>query len=498
MSEAVGGESVPGKGGWSRRTFLKGLGAAGIVAPAALTACSDDESGSSEEQSSTTTRVSPRKRRDPSDDRPNFIVIVADDMRYDQLWSMSKVIELIQKPGRTFTQARCNVPLCQPSRVGMFTGQLSKHHGVIEVGLFPVDLSLDSLVSKSLGKAGYACGLTGKFINAVDAYGGTDPPPGFSFWREILLESDSDVFKIRTEDDVVQPKDIYPTDYYAQEAISFMDNVQEPFALWMTPVEPHSPFTPRADHADLFADYEFEVPEEDDVSDKPPWIQELAALTPEEVSKIQQDARGSLRELAAVDDMVGQVIGALDPEVLARTVVIFTSDNGMHRGEHRRRGAATKSGPYEEGLHVPMVVRGPGFDSGPEVAAPVLMFQDIAATMIALAGAEPVLDHQAGSSLVDIVTDPDSQRQRVLLHEIGDPYYDATGDGITTGPGHDLGFRKLYRYPSVRSGDTTPPIYEAYDLDADPNELQNWADDPSRRAERDRLETLLDGMLSAP
>ena len=40
---------------------------------------------------------------------------------------------------------------------------------------------------------------------------------------------------------------------------------------------------------------------------------------------------------------------------------------------------------------------------------------------------------------------------------------------MTTGPDHPLGFRKLYRYPSVRSQMTQRPIFECYDLDTDPD-----------------------------
>jgi hypothetical protein len=85
----------------------------------------------------------------------------------------------------------------------------------------------------------------------------------------------------------------------------------------------------------------------------------------------------------------------------------------------------------------------------------------------------------------------------MLLHEIGDGFFNVTGDGITTGPDNPHGFRKLYRYPSVRKNPRGPFIYEAYDLDRDPNELSNWANDPSRRPERDRLETELLALLDA-
>ena len=66
--------------------------------------------------------------------KPNIVVIIADDMRYDHLQFMPNVQSLIQGPGRTFTQGRCNVPLCQPSRVGLMTGQMSKHNNELKIG----------------------------------------------------------------------------------------------------------------------------------------------------------------------------------------------------------------------------------------------------------------------------------------------------------------------------------------------------------------------------
>ena len=99
---------------------MLGLGVAG--APSLLDACSGHDSGARSRSAEARTD----KRGDGTvSGRPNFLLIVADDMRYDHLQYMPKVRRHIQDPGSTFTQARCNVPLCQPSRVGFFTGQMS-------------------------------------------------------------------------------------------------------------------------------------------------------------------------------------------------------------------------------------------------------------------------------------------------------------------------------------------------------------------------------------
>ena len=125
-----------------------------------------------------------------------------------------------------------------------------------------------------------------------------------------------------------------------------------------------------------------------------------------------------------------------------------------------------------------------------------MVFQDLAATALKVAGATAGLPNQTGVSLVDIADSPGTYADRVLLHEIGQGFGTVTGDGLTTGPDHATGFRKLFRYPSVRSGSADPYVYEAYDLDTDPDELENWADSEARRPERDALEAQLNALLA--
>ena len=428
--------------------------------------------------------------------RPDVLLIVADDMRYDWLQYMPKVRRLLQENGTTFTQARCNVPLCQPSRVGFFTGQMSKHNHELSVGFFGSSLTdHGNGIGSWMHDAGYRCGFFGKYINWYDSQGGIDPPTGYEAWRELITLDQDEGFQVRLESGVTTITDAYSTDYLAQQATEFIQGT-EPFLCIVTPTPPHSPSTPRRDLANAWSDVRWPVVDEVDVSDKPPWIRRLPPLTEADIEQVVTDARGALRELSAVDDMVDRIIGALDPEVLDNTVVIFTSDNGIHLGEHRRRGSATKAGPYEVGLRVPLLVRGPGFEPGAEITAPSMVFQDINATMRDLGGAEAGLPHQAGVSLAAIAASPDDNASRILLHAIAQGFDTASGDGITTGPDHPLGFRKLYRYPSHETAPGGPFTYEAYDLDDDPDEHANWADDESRRDERDRLESELDALLA--
>lgn len=416
-------------------------------------------------------------------------------MRYDWLPYMPAVNRLLVDKGQVFTQARLNVPLCQPARVSFLTGQTSKYNGDLGIGYGGTKLTgdHDNCIGKWMADAGYRAGFIGKYVNATDNIGGIDPPAGYLFWRELLGESNGYKFKVRTNDNSMVVKGIYPTDYLVRETNEFLAG-GPPFFCVVTPTQPHEPYVARKDLADKFEDLDWPVVNEVDVSDKPPWTRNLKAFTPQDIEKIQVNVRGALRELLAVDDMVDKIISALPAATLANTIIIFTSDNGVYFGEHRRPGG--KSGPHEVALRVPLIVAGPGFEHGPPIDVPSLVMQDITATALSLGGARAGRPHQGGIPLNDIVANPGAYKDRQLLHEIGDGFYNQTGDGITTGPQSSDGFRKLYRYPSVRSKLPGPSIYEAYDLDTDENELQNWADDPARRAERDRLEADLDALLT--
>jgi arylsulfatase A-like enzyme len=343
--------------------------------------------------------------------------------------------------------------------------------------------------------AGYRCGYFGKYTNFRDGFGGINAPTGYSVWREFIGGGAADPynFDVHLNTGTTRVTGIYDTDYLASQVASFVAGSQ-PFFCVVAPRQPHGPFVPRTDLAGAWSTFDWPIVDEVDVTDKPTWIQELPELTDPIRTQIREDARGSLRELSAVDDMVQKIMTAAAPR-LSKTIVAFTSDNGVHRGEHRR-GSGTKSGPYEVNLRVPLIVRGPGFAPGPDVTAPVMTFQDLTATVLKSARGTAGLPHQAGISLEDIATNPGGHSQRAVLHEIAEGYLTQSGDGMTTGPEHAMGFRKLYRYPSVRVAPEGPFTYEAYDLDSDPDEFVNWANDDARRSERDALEAELNALLA--
>lgn len=431
----------------------------------------------------------------------NIVVIVADDMRVDHLPYLPTVRRVLQGEGRTFTAARCNVALCQPNRVGLFTGQLSRDHGELGIGYGPtVFTDHENTLGPWIAAAGYRTGLFGKYVNYWDnpkGAGGIPGPAGWDTWRQLTTYRTAADWDARVGAERRRIQGVFQTEWLAEEARAFIDG-PGPWFCYLAPQHPHAPFAPHPRDLHAWSDArcrQVPVPA-DDAAQKPPWIRDLAPIGESDWSLIQQGFRGRLRELSAVDRLVGALVEHLrSRRALDDTVIVFTSDNGVHQGEQRRRGDGTKAGPYDVGLRVPMLVRGPGFEPGPSIDVPVYPMQDLTATALDIAGGEAGLPRQAGISLRALAADPESHRDRVLLHEVSWEGFDSPGDGVTTGPHHPQPNRKLFRYPSVRSGQGPPTFYELYDLDADPDELVNLAGQPALRADRDALERELVALL---
>jgi N-acetylglucosamine-6-sulfatase len=419
---------------------------------------------------------------------PNVLIILSDDQRFDFLEYMPNTRNLIAFPGRDFTHTRCNVAICEPTRVSLLTGQYSIHHGVVTQSFESLpDHNHNDLLGAWMQAAGYRTGLIGKYLN------GTPPlipkPDGWDTWLQIDETTGYGPVGYQVCDGVsMSTPDQFQMDYLREQAMTFIEGSQ-PWFLLVAPSSPHIPFDP--DPKDLFAwsDVRWPLVIEDNVDDKPSWISSQPPLPASALSTFRATARAQLREGTALDRAIGDIVRSLAPAVLDNTVVVYSSDNGLEYGEHRLPFVGIfKNAAYDPGMRVPLVIRGHDFPAGVS-EEPVTMAADVTVTVLALAGASATRPTD-GIDLRDMIANPSAYTGRQILHSKG-PASDfgeaPAGDGISTLT------RKLYRYPSV----TGPDRYEAYDLDIDPDEFTNWANDPARQPERDALEAALDALLAS-
>jgi N-acetylglucosamine-6-sulfatase len=434
---------------------------------------------------------------------------------------MPNVQTLLAAEGLTFTNAFVTTSLCCPSRASILRGQYAHSHGVLnnvgESGGFPAFYRLgdeDSTVATWLHDAGYRTALFGKYLNRYPK-GAPEShvPPGWDEWSA-FASSDEDEggsyysgYALNEDGRIVlygqQPSD-YSTDVLAAKATDFVARTAgagEPFFLYIAPFAPHGPSTPASRHTGAFAGVQApRVPsfEEADVSDKPTWVQALPRLDDEQIALVDDRYGRRLRSLLAVDEMVGSVVETLSAAgALDNTYIVFTSDNGYLLGEHGI--PLGKQAPYEESIHVPLIVRGPGVPAG-AVTDSIGLNIDFAPTFAELAGASPA-DFVDGRSLVPLLdgdppaewrhgflvehydrtrpdqwgapspvpvaATPENQEELELLEEEGDA---VPGVSPIDSPPYLALRTEQYLYVEYANGER-----ELYDMQTDPYQLQNLA-----------------------
>jgi arylsulfatase A-like enzyme len=171
-----------------------------------------------------------------------------------------------------------------------------------------------------------------------------------------------------------------------------------------------------------------------------------------------------------VDDSVGAVLDYLDQTGLAtNTIVMYSSDNGWYLGE---LGLYDKRFMYEPGLHVPLLVRGPGVKTG-IVPAQFVVNIDLAPTFLDLAGLS-IPAYMQGRSLVQLLRGESPADWRTAVYY---RYYHDPGDHNTAA---HLGVRtathKLIYY-------WKKDAYEMFDLTKDPSEQRNLLYDNGAKKE---------------
>jgi len=428
-------------------------------------------------------------RRSP---RPNIVLILTDDQRWDSLGVMPEVRKLLGGHGVTFANSFVTTSLCCPSRATILTGQYSRHTGVYQ-NTTPhggaTSFRDRSTVATWLHGAGYETALVGKYLNEYNRLPAGYVPPGWDEWDAIAQRREVQYYNYDLNENGrivhygAKPAD-YSTDVLAAKAAQFALRAPRPFFLYFAPVAPHEAAVPAPRDAKAYSNLAPLRPpsyDEPDARDKP-WAAEFPQLSSAARAEIDLTRTHMLESLRAVDRAVAGLVQALQTRgALDDTVILFASDNGFMWGEHRLRG---KIWPYEESIRVPLVVRVPWLDRG-RVDRHLVTNADYASTFADLAGTKPGLP-QDGRSLVPLLRGRDPPWPASILVE----YLGATGADRFGPPPFEAIRTERYLYVEYAFG-----WRELYDLKKDPYELDNLAGQPSAAALRARLAAALAGLL---
>lgn len=418
--------------------------------------------------------------------RPNIMFVYTDDQD-EELFRrefMPRTFANLVDAGSHFENHYGSTPLCCPTRVTYLRGQYSHNTRVLS-NEFPSggyrkyrNLGYrDWSLPRWLGDAGYFTGHFGRVMNGYDDFA---PEPSGPWDRFVALTKESHPSEFRIHDDGrtydVSRSRQESVDHLRGKVIGFVDDRARsaaPFYAHVSFFEPHSPYH----YPDRYQGYygSLRLPEnpnfnEADVGDKPWFVRERSPYTQERKEQLTRYYRARARGVRAVDDAVGDIIAKLKREGEYRnTVFIFTSDNGYDLGNRRTVG---KIDAYEESSSVPLAMAGPGIARAKTVTG-LSSTNDIVPTISDLAdsGQKAFFDGRSLTPLVDGGPPPPWRTavgiEYLPLSGDEDPRHQAYS-AIRT-EGNEL-------YVEHRNGER-----EYYDMDSDPYQLENAADDPANR-----------------
>ena len=412
---------------------------------------------------------------------PNILFLITDDESVVErsAYGLSKLptpaFDRVAKDGVLFTNGFTTAPSCAPSRAVVLTG---RHFWQLEQGGF-IQAFIPSkypTVSQVLAGKGYDVGYTGKGWGP-----GSHPTLG--------IASDSLGRKFGRETIADPPKGVHDNDYAANFA-KFLKtrDVSKPFFFWAGVMEPHEPSGPK-NH--LLLEKEFGVTLDQVLL--PPFM--------EDTPRKRQARANFLYEICLADRHLGRMLASLEERgLLENTLVVVTSDNGtaISDGSHELRG---KASPYDLGCHVPLAMMWPARVQGGQTVTDFGSFADFAPTFLEAAGLA-VPPGMTGRSLVSLLTSGKSGRvepERDFMITGLEWHGEFDPESRSCRSIRDDRYAYLVRYANVddrgRPLDTAalvkPVKEEFYDLEKDPWQLHNLADDPTVAVERERLATKL-------
>ena len=417
-----------------------------------------------------------------ADARPNVLVIITDDQRWDALGCLGHPLlktpnlDRLAAEGARFANAFVTTSLCSPSRASMMSGRYAHRHGVLNNFTEYPD-ALPSFPMR-LREAGYETAYFGKWH-----MGETNDAPrsGFDFWMSHAgqgryFDNEWNINGRR------QRIGGYYTTVVTDNAVRWLQRPREkPFLLVLGHKAPHGgPIEPEPKYAHALDELPVRKPANFDAwrDGKPSWLAQSfptwhgAGGPLYNIRDYDRFVRSYLATLLSVDESVGRLYAALEETgQLDRTLIVFTSDNGFALGEH---GRVDKRTMYEESIRVPLLVRYPPLVRRGLVIREMVLNIDLAPSVLDLCGVEPLPDVDGESWKPLLLGQRHGWRHAWLyFYNYEDEFpYTPNVRGIRTAD---------WKYIFYPSGDGTPSRYtaELYDLRHDPLETRNRIDDPS-------------------
>jgi arylsulfatase A-like enzyme len=430
---------------------------------------------------------------------PNILFFFTDDQRFDTIGALGNLrivtpnIDRLVQAGTSFKQAYImggsSGAVCMPSRAMVMTGRsLYRIHGCGE------EIAEEhALLGETLLTAGYNCFGTGKWHNSPRAYARS-----FNDGAEIFFGGMDDHWNVMANDydpagayeqrahqthdyllgqtvvtkicDHISPGK-HSSELFGDAAVDYLEEYdsEDPFFMYLSFMAPHDPRTMPKEYLEMYDPDSITLPPNClpehpfdngalDIRD------EYLADTPRDPHEIRKELGAYYAMITHLDAQIGRVLDVLDQKGLTdNTIIVFAGDNGLALGQH---GLMGKQNVYEHSVHVPLIFSGPGIPQN-ETSESFAYLIDVFPTLCDLTGTDTPSTVE-GRSLVPALEDPQTKiRTHVhcaythLMRSVRDERY------------------KLIEY-NVDGIRTT----QLFDLQTDPWEMNNLADNPAYESRR--------------
>jgi arylsulfatase A-like enzyme len=437
--------------------------------------------------------------KDPK--RPNILFILTDDQG---CWALgcagneeirTPSLDRLAETGMRFENFFCTSPVCSPARASIVTGRIPSQHGVhdwLRAGntVAPYEREKDGVLieylkhqpgyTDLLATAGYTCGISGKW-HLGDSH---HPQKSFAFW-EVHAKGGGPYYSapmIRNGEVYEEPR--YVTDVITENALDFLEEQkasEKPFYLSVHYTAPHSPWQREHHPPELYDSYYHGCPFDSVPGDltPPEWAQHLSIPVKDEETR-RVLLSGYYAAVTAMDANVGRLLEWLEQSGLREnTLVCFMSDNGMNMGHHGVFGKGNATFPlnmFDESVKVPFIVSRPKYVPEGVLRTELLSQYDFMPTLLEYLGIEnPEADRLPGTSFAALLRRENySGPDRVVVFDEYGP--------VRMVRNHE--WKYVHRYPYGP--------HELYDLESDPGETQNLANDDGHRETVRKMKSSLD------
>lgn len=415
---------------------------------------------------------------------------------------MTPTLDQLARSGVRFTRAYSACPSCIPARKSLMTGMTAREHGD-RVYTDGVEWPQVPYLAQCFRDAGYQAYCVGKMhvwpqrdrlgfddvlVEEQGRHQHRSIPDGVADDWELFLQEQGypglEYAGGTTQNDFVArpwhlPEHVHPINWAAREMCKTIRrrDPRKPGLWYLSFSAPHPPLWPLQEYLDPYRDVDIDMPVVGDwaqrFEDLPLHMQERTyptAMHTAPAHEVRLARRAYYATLTHIDHQIRVVLGTLrEAGLLDNTVIVFTSDHGHMVGEHNM-WAMTPF--YEASAHIPLiVVPARGDERLPPATQDdrFVEFGDIMPTLLELAGIEPPAQVNQLSMI--------GERRREYI-------YGEHGEGYAA---QRMIRRGKYKLVYAAAGH----VVQLFDVEADPRETQNLAEDPAHAEELEALLALV-------